>query len=628
MESEVELSDFISPEIGKFQVVCEITNNCRIVTNRFTSPYPGLTHIHVRGLTIDDTLLSNLAKSSHMFPSLVGLTFELTRFSLMGKLPQLFTSTWPELTHLSLKSCFLNEADIGSLRRHGAVLPKLNSLEFYLGEGTDILFDQNLNESGELRDNYQYVERQSDTPLFSLFGTTWTNLTRLWFFDMNKMEYRAIVSLLDSKSFPNLIELGIVMWSYAEKQKMSEKIRGQRISKGRKYFSAAKGKIPERLPSINISSVTDLTLHRLVCTVFHLYWMTKSNFLTQLHKLDISHSSGMTGTLSILLCHSFPSLHTLILSDCGLNSQDFISLAHASVKGRLSELKHLDISKNDEALTSCTQLFCSGAQWQKLTELICDQLVPNSEAFVCVLQHVESNCLNSLQKLTVSLDKTCFDRMYEVVFQSLTEFYIQTPQIGFVKILNGIAGAVEKGLFPVLGTVNLTLRHDETDSEAQENTQQEMLALVKRFQENGIPDELTNKVIHSVGNLIMHINSNTNIDGNLPVHALCYDSMIASMLKTLQGHITASQQKLIQSGLVEFLEKISFSRLSPSHFKETSIPFMEEAIRQLPSLKCALRQKGVTVVICAPLKQWDPDITLSTLSKMTSMQKNNQLPGQ
>ena len=147
----------------------------------------------------------------------------------------------------------------------------------------------------------------------------------------------------------------------------------------------------------------------------------------------------MTGTLSILLCHKFRLLHTLVLSNCGLNSADLMSLAQASVKGRLSELKHLDISKNDEALTSCGDLFCSGAQWQKLTELICDQLVPNSEAFVTI----QSHCWNSLQKLKVSLDSPSFDWIHDFKLQSLTEFYIETPQIGFVKVLSGIAGAVE-----------------------------------------------------------------------------------------------------------------------------------------------------------------------------------------
>ena len=62
--------------------------------------------------------------------------------------------------------------------------------------------------------------------------------------------------------------------------------------------------------------------------------------------MDISHSSHVTGNLFILLLHSFPSLNSLALSDCGLNSQDLCSLAQGSVEGRLPKLKHLDISQN------------------------------------------------------------------------------------------------------------------------------------------------------------------------------------------------------------------------------------------------------------------------------------------
>ena len=166
------------------------------------------------------------------------------------------------------------------------------------------------------------------------------------------------------------------------------------------------------------------------------------------------------------------------------------------------------------------------------------------------------------------------------------------------------------------------------------------MALVQKFKQSRVPVEPTSKVILSVGNVIMHINSNTNIDGSacasdLPGHAmteksvhLSYDSIIESALETLQGHMKASQRQLIQSLLLEFFKKISVSRLEPSNFKDNLIPFMEEMARHLPSVKCALRQKSVSVVICAPLKQWDPDTTLRTMSKFVSMPQNHQLPGQ
>ena len=87
----------------------------------------------------------------------------------------------------------------------------------------------------------------------------------------------------------------------------------------------------------------------------------------RLHKLDISHSSGITGNLSVLLHHSFPSLNSLILSDCELISQDLCSLAQASVEGRLPQLNHLDISENQ---TICVpDLFSSSCKWGQLLKL-------------------------------------------------------------------------------------------------------------------------------------------------------------------------------------------------------------------------------------------------------------------
>ena len=97
---------------------------------------------------------------------------------------------------------------------------------------------------------------------------------------------------------------------------------------------------------LDIPALQSLTMHRFIRSMEILYMFTRTPVLTRLHKLDISHSSGVTGVLSILLCHSFPVLETLILSDCWLNSDDLRSLAQANKEGRLPKLKHLDISQN------------------------------------------------------------------------------------------------------------------------------------------------------------------------------------------------------------------------------------------------------------------------------------------
>ena len=69
------------------------------------------------------------------------------------------------------------------------------------------------------------------------------------------------------------------------------------------------------------------------------------NKLPNLCILDIS-GVRVDGRLHILLLGTFPSMTTLVLTDCRLILQDLTSLAQASVQGKLPELKHLDISFN------------------------------------------------------------------------------------------------------------------------------------------------------------------------------------------------------------------------------------------------------------------------------------------
>ena len=111
----------------------------------------------------------------------------------------------------------------------------------------------------------------------------------------------------------------------------------------------------------------------------------------------------MSGTLSILLCHSFPSLNTLILSDCGLNSLDLNSLAKASAKGRLPELKHLDISQNDQLKGQVRYLFEYGCKWEKLLHLNVDGKLPTRCSQLS--RSVRSGCLKSLEFLRFSSEE-------------------------------------------------------------------------------------------------------------------------------------------------------------------------------------------------------------------------------
>ena len=183
--------------------------------------------------------------------------------------------------------------------------------------------------------------------LLSMLQRPLSGVETLWMHDLNKEEYKMVATAVNEGIFPDLTELGITMWKYVDHHVKAVILTGIRDDAASTVEVIQVDEV-EYLDPISLQSITHLTLHKFICSAQHLYMMTTSNVLTQLKKLDISHSSGMTGTLSILLCHRFQSLDTLILSDCGLNTDDLNSLARAKAKRRLPELKHLDISENGE----------------------------------------------------------------------------------------------------------------------------------------------------------------------------------------------------------------------------------------------------------------------------------------
>ena len=81
---------------------------------------------------------------------------------------------------------------------------------------------------------------------------------------------------------------------------------------------------------------------------------------SKLSTLDIRNSKYFVGrNREKLLCSSFPTLDTLLLNSCDLDSHDLSSLAHASVTGRLPKLTTLDISNNPDIGGNLSVLFCS-----------------------------------------------------------------------------------------------------------------------------------------------------------------------------------------------------------------------------------------------------------------------------
>ena len=169
----------------------------------------------------------------------------------------------------------------------------------------------------------------------------------------------------------------------------------------------------------------------------------------QVTELDLHGSSGFTGNLSVLFTHSFPTLATLILGFCDLNSDNLQSLAKAEAEGKLPQLKHLDISQrfelydDEDDVEDITHLFTHSAQWNRLTTL---------ETSNENVLNVEPGFLTSSEKLFVMCPEG-----YESQLQSVTR---QWPRLKVIEVWDDeharcIVDGVERGMFPSLTTVNI-----------------------------------------------------------------------------------------------------------------------------------------------------------------------------
>ena len=144
-----------------------------------------------------------------------------------------------------------------------------------------------------------------------------------------------------------------------------------------------------------------------------------------------------TGILSVLFTHSFPRLNSLILRFCVLNANDLQSLARANVEGKLPQLRHLDISKNNDVKIS--DLFTHSAQWNQLKALdTADRNIVN----------VESEFLTSLEELGISWQD-------ENPLPDVTRCWsgLKTIQVDCGADIVVVADGVERGMFPDLTTV-------------------------------------------------------------------------------------------------------------------------------------------------------------------------------
>ena len=282
-----------------------------------------MTHLILSNQTVADEIVWALSAAVRdgRLPRLSHLGF-IKCEGIKGKLPVLFRSTWPKLTHLNLCKTLIDEIDVRSLLDSNVtLLPKLTSCTFSISKAEEP--DQVL----------QPQLKHKCPPLTSLV---------VFVDDPTGNSYSELTEALGRGKFPNLAHLGVSVSQSEANSNTSDLGVGSSLPNVVEIN-------PNSLNLEKLTSLESLVLREIITSVNHTETIVRKLYQLTLSKLDLSHSLGLTGNLSVLLHHSFPSLNSLVLSDCGLISQDLCSLDRARLKGRLPQLRHLDISKNNDS---------------------------------------------------------------------------------------------------------------------------------------------------------------------------------------------------------------------------------------------------------------------------------------
>ena len=124
----------------------------------------------------------------------------------------------------------------------------------------------------------------------------------------------------------------------------------------------------------------------------------------QLRELNLSNSNSITGRLSFLFIHGFPRLNTLKVKSCYLISKDLRALCQANLKGKLPQLRYLDIIRSWPHLQKL-QLGLLGHQISEIVDAVKQGLFPALETFRYSGHAISASDLFKLYKANISVEK-------------------------------------------------------------------------------------------------------------------------------------------------------------------------------------------------------------------------------
>ena len=293
------------------------------------SPY--LTHLSFEAKVWTNTFRKGIkylceAGKNGFLPSLSHLSINNYAKSNVP-LEQLFRSSWPQLRHLSLLKTKLLEADLEALclacSGPEKTLPHLTSLFLSISD---------------------QITKEAFNSKF--FGLDWSNLKSFYFdYSLSNSDiHTCLTQKMRDNKLTHLTTLAILANS-----------KNQQFVDGCDHL--------EKL--VNLKCLYFWYVPFGVGDSFQVPIAT----LSRLSDLGLYNCKGISGRLSTLFANQLPSLNTLTLRDCGLNSQDMRSLAKANLEGRLPIIKHLDISRNEMSLSELRSLFDGSCGWNQLLSL-------------------------------------------------------------------------------------------------------------------------------------------------------------------------------------------------------------------------------------------------------------------
>ena len=358
-EENVDISQVLHQEMHQLHVVGICPEKINAIASEEFVPATFLSHLSILGhITISKDVLLTVSKAVRKgkLPRLQSLCF--TGADVTGGLKDLFIgeTTLLNLTHLDFSACkfYWNIKAFNSASKNG-LLPKLTSLA--ISGDTSSLRPRSEN----------YLEYN------------WVNLTSLSVKDLTELSFRQLSKAISKSRLTHLIKLRLCV-------RQDEKCNLRKIE-------------PKKIPLLK-----HLCVQRCITSKEALKHLSCLLSDWSLQTLDISHSRGIQGNLSVLKSRHFASLENLILHDCELNEQDLISLDRVNEKGRLSRLENLDLSENPHLIESFGAV---SSRWRSLKTLRINYTPRNQfsmvkNGFDILRPLLDRGCIPSIQELRIS----------------------------------------------------------------------------------------------------------------------------------------------------------------------------------------------------------------------------------